>query len=195
MALADLMARLECDAQSQVDAIARDADAQVRAIEAATEEAVASLTAHHLERERSTRLAAYQVELALARREAHARELEARRALIERVLARARAHIPTAAASPAYAEALPGHVDDALSFLEGLEPRVRCQAAFAPALEAVIDRHPGARLVIDESVGPGVIAEAADGSVSVDNTLAARLDRACSRLAMALSRRLNDADH
>jgi vacuolar-type H+-ATPase subunit E/Vma4 len=70
---------------------------------------------------------------------------------------------------------------------------VRCPSAFAPLLQATIARHDGAELVIDDSVGPGVVAEAADGSLTVDDTLAARLGRAEPRLAIELSRKLGDA--
>jgi vacuolar-type H+-ATPase subunit E/Vma4 len=69
---------------------------------------------------------------------------------------------------------------------------VRCQAAFAPLLRAAIARHNGAELVIDESVGPGIVAEADDRSVIVDNTLVARLERAEAHLAIELSRKLSD---
>jgi vacuolar-type H+-ATPase subunit E/Vma4 len=39
---------------------------------------------------------------------------------------------------------------------------------------------------VDETVAPGLVAEAADGSVVVDNTLAARLERVREKLAMEL---------
>jgi vacuolar-type H+-ATPase subunit E/Vma4 len=59
-------------------------------------------------------------------------------------------------------------------------------------LEPAIVQHDGARLVIDESIGPGIIAESADGSVTVDNTLAARLRRGEAELAIELARRLRE---
>ena len=62
-----------------------------------------------------------------------------------------------------------------------------------PMLESIVARHQGAELVIDESVSPGVVAESADGSVIVDNTLAARLARAETRLAMELMREVGNA--
>jgi hypothetical protein len=93
----------------------------------------------------------------------------------------------------AYGNALPAHVDEALSFLVGLRSRVRCSSAFAPLVQPTIARHNGAELVIDDSVGPGVVAEAADGAITVDDTLAARLARAEPRLAIELSRKLGDA--
>lgn len=193
MALSDLISRLEQEAQSQAQAIQQEAEAEVRAIDAATEQAIIDTTARHLERERAERQVVQQRDLALARRQARARELEARHAQLARILERARALVPEIAASTSYADALPSHLEEALSFLEGLQPRVRCQAAFAPMLQATVARHDGAELVIDDSVGPGVVAEAADGSAIVDNTLAARLARAETRLAIELLREVGDA--
>lgn len=193
MALSDLVSRLEQEAQSRVHAIQQDADAEVRAIEAATEQAVSRIAAHHIDRERAGRRAMQERELAVARREARGRELEARRAQLTRIFDLARSLASETAASPAYADVLPAHLGETLSFLEGLQPRVRCQAAVAAVLQDAIARDPGAALVIDESVGPGIVAEAADASVVVDNTLVARLARVEPRLSIELLRKLADA--
>jgi vacuolar-type H+-ATPase subunit E/Vma4 len=193
MALSDLVSRLEQEAQSRVLAIQQDTEVEVRAIEAATEQAVSRIAAHHIERERAGRRAMQERELAVARRQARGRELEARRAQLTRIFDLARSLAPEAAASPAYVDVLPAHLREALSFLEGLRPRVRCQAAIAAVLQDTIARDPGAALVIDESVGPGIVAEAADGSVVVDNTLVARLARVEPRLSIELLRKLGDA--
>jgi vacuolar-type H+-ATPase subunit E/Vma4 len=193
MALSDLISRLEQEAQTRVLAIQQEADARVRAIDAANEQAVTEMTARHLHRERTERQIVQQRELAQARQRARARELAARRAQITRILERARAIVPEVAASAPYLDALPSHLEEALAFLEGLQPRARCQAAFVSVLQTTIARHAGAELVIDESVGPGVVVEARDGSVVVDNTLAARLARMEASLAIELSRKLDDA--
>jgi vacuolar-type H+-ATPase subunit E/Vma4 len=134
-----------------------------------------------------------QRELGLARREARARELAARHALLGRVFERARALIPEVAASAAYRAALPSHLAEALSYLEGTHPRIHCQAGLAPTIQSAITRHSGAQVMIDETVAPGIVAEAADGSVVVDNTLAARLAGVETRLAIELLQRLTDA--
>ena len=193
MALSDLVSRLEQEAQSRVQAIQQDAEVEVRAIDAATEQAVSRIAAHHIDRERAARRAVQDRELALARREARGRELEARRAQLTRILDLARSLVPDAAASPAYADVLPAHLGEALSFLDGLRPRVRCQPAVAAVLQDTIAGVPGAELVIDGSVGPGVVAEAADGSVVVDNTLVARIARVEPGLSIELLRKLGDA--
>ena len=192
MALSDLISRLEQEAKSQVRAIEQQADAEVQAIEVATERAIADMTTRHLEHARAERQTVDHRALALARQQARARELDARHAQITRILDRARAILSEVASSASYGNALPAHADEALSFLDGLRPRVRCPSAFAPLLQATIARHDGAELVIDDAVGPGVVAEAADGSLTVDHTLAARLTRAEPRLAIALSRKLGD---
>jgi vacuolar-type H+-ATPase subunit E/Vma4 len=192
MALPDLISRLEHEAQSRVQEIEKDTEAEVHAIEAATERAIAEITARHLEHQHAERRALQQRELALVQRQARARELEAHHTLLVRILQRAKALLPDIAASTSYRDALPAHLDEALSFLEDLQPRVRCQAAFAPILQATIARRSDAVLVIDESVGPGVQAEATDRSVIVDNTLASRLARAEARIAIELSRQLPD---
>jgi vacuolar-type H+-ATPase subunit E/Vma4 len=49
--------------------------------------------------------------------------------------------------------------------------------------------------VIDDSIGPGFVAEAGDDSVVVDDTLFARLARAEAVLTMALGRKLVDDAH
>jgi vacuolar-type H+-ATPase subunit E/Vma4 len=195
MALANLISRLEHEAQDRVRAIEEEADAEVRAIEEATDQAIAEIMSHQFKRQRGERHLVQQRELAMARRQARAGELEAQHAQIRRVLNRARSLVPEMGSSPAYAAAVTSHLHEALSYLHGLQPRVRCQPAFAAVLHAAIDQHDGAQLVTDESIGPGFVAEAADGSVVVDDTLPMRLVRAKPRLTMALARKLADDSH
>lgn len=192
MALAELIARLEHEAQERVRAIQEEADAEVRAIEQATEKGIAEIMSRQFARERDERFVVQQRELTMARRQARGGEIEAQHAVIGRVLERARTLLPEIGASPAYAAVVPAHLHEALSFLQGLQPRVRCQAGFVAILHAAIDAHDGAQLVVDESVPPGFVAQAADGSVVVDDTLAARFARGKSRLTMALARKLAD---
>lgn len=192
MALQDLVARLEQEARAQVEAIERAASAEVRDIEAATEVAVRDAEARHLAREALARRQAHQRQLALLGRDLRARELDARQALVTRILERARQFLPDAAASPEYAAALPRHGEEALSYLDGLPARVRCASRFAALVAPLVDARPHVELAVDDALGPGLVAEAADGSVVVDNTLAARLSRAEPDLVIALARELPD---
>jgi vacuolar-type H+-ATPase subunit E/Vma4 len=193
MALLDLIARLEGDAAREVQAIVERADADVLAIRAATERAIAGGSAERLERQRMERAANRDGDLARTRRAARGEELKARYALLARVLDRARALAPETGASESYQRVLPSHLEEALSYVQGLRPRVRCQANAASVLRPVAARHDGAEIVIDETIGPGVVVEAADGSVVVDNTLAARLARIEPKLAVELLAELSDA--
>ncbi|MGE5834773.1 MAG: V-type ATP synthase subunit E family protein [Acidobacteriota bacterium] len=193
MALSDLIARLEEDATKEMQAIVERADADVQAIRAATERAIAGASAERLEGQRIERAANRDRDLARARRNARGEELKARHALLARVFSRARALAPETGASESYRRVLPLHLEEALSYVQGLRPRVRCQAAVASVVGAVAARHDGAEIVIDETVGPGVVVEAADGSVVVDNTLAARLARIEPKLAVELLAELSDA--
>lgn len=186
MSLADLIARLEQDADTKVEAITRQADADVLAIQSSAAQAAAESTTRHLAQRRAERHAAYARELAHARRLARMRELEAQHALLSRILDRARVQMPKAAALPQYVAVLPRHLEEALSYLEGLAAQVRCGPSAAAVLRPAVSAHPSIDLVVDEAIGPGLVAEAADGSVLVDNTLAARLARLETRLAVEL---------
>jgi vacuolar-type H+-ATPase subunit E/Vma4 len=193
MALPDLIARLEEDASRERQAIIDRADAEVQAIRAAADRAIASASAERLEGQRIERAANRDRDLARARRDARAEELKARHALLARVFDRARALAPETGASESYQQVLPSHLEEALSYVRGLRPRVRCQADAASVLGPVAARQDGAEIVLDESVGPGVVVEAADGSVVVDNTLVARLARIEPKLAVELLAELRDA--
>jgi vacuolar-type H+-ATPase subunit E/Vma4 len=193
MALPDLIARLEEDAAREIQAIGERADADIQAIRAATDRAIAGASAVRLEGQRIERAASRDRDLARARRDARAEELKARHALLARILDRARALAPETGASESYQRVLPSHLEEALSYVQGLRPRVRCQAAVASVLGPVAARHDGAEIVIDETVGPGVVVEAADGSVVVDSTLVARLARIEPTLAVELLAELSDA--
>ena len=190
MALSDLMRRLEEEAEDQVRAIEQHAANQVAEIEATSVRDADAARSRYLEEKRAARQRLRERELVRARGEAHARELEARRRQLARILDRARALAPEIGGSTVYRNALPRHAEVALSYLEGVRSRVRCRAEYAPILRPVVAGHQGVELAIDDTIGPGVIAEAADGSVVVDNTLAARLVRIEPRLAIELARRL-----
>ena len=192
MALSDLISRLEQEARAQVQAIEQEASARVHEIETETDQAAADAATRHFAREAARRQRLDQHGLSIARRRARADELAAQHALLARILERARALIPAMAESPTYLDAVPSHLEEALSYLEGLRPRVRCRAVFQAALQPTADRHAGAELVIDELVAPGVIVESGDRTVVIDNTLGARLARIEPTLAIALLRRVDD---
>ena len=195
MALQHLIARLEQEARCRVDAIQRNADREVEAIRVAAEQEADEIISQQLGRKREVRQEEQRRELVAARRQARSHELQVRHAQIARVLQRARTAIADALESSEYVRTLPSHVDEAMAFLAGIKTQVRCTPRLADVVRPALARYTDAVLVVDESVEPGIVAAALDGSVTIDNTVAARLARAESRLAVELSRKLNDACH
>ncbi len=186
MALGELISRLERDAEARVGEVRAKAQAQAEALLAEA----ARATEAHRERElgvrRVERRARLDRELSEARQRAHAERLVGQHALLARVFAAARALIPEVAASPAYLEALPGHLAFALRYVEGMRVVVRCAPAFIAALQPVSDSRADVVLVEDATLPPGVLISSADDSVFIDDTLGARLTRAQPRLAIEL---------
>ncbi len=186
MALQDLLDTLERDgaarARGILDAAQRRADEIL---------AVADAEA---ERKRNARLAetTRRLEAAAAsetvsqRRKAQAVVLEARNALLDLVFAQAAGMLDNAARSDAYRAALPEHVRQALAFLDGCEAVVRCRPELAPHVPA----GNGVTPETDAGVPPGFVVRAADGSVTVDQTLPGRLSRMKPDLSIAVLARL-----
>jgi vacuolar-type H+-ATPase subunit E/Vma4 len=194
MALSDLIRRLEEEAASQVRAIEQQAAIRVAEIEATSARAADIARNRYLEEARTRRQALRERELVRARWQARARELQACRVQLARILERARILTPEIADSAVYRNALPCHAEEALSYLESVRARVRCRAEFGPILRPIVARHHNVELAIDDKIGPGVIAEAADGSALVDNTLAARLARIEPQITIELARQLRECE-
>ncbi len=186
MALVDLISRLEQDAEARVQAIHREADEAVRALEAQAHRAATEESARRVGQRQAALEATLQRERSEARQRTRAEVLSARRALFERVLARAAALTPEVAASPAYLAVLPAHAEEALAYLEGLRPVLRCTPETAAHLAPLVHARADVTLAPADGLPPGVVAEAADGSVRVDNTLPARLRRLEARLIVEL---------
>jgi vacuolar-type H+-ATPase subunit E/Vma4 len=185
MALDDLVARLEQDADAQVDAIAREANAEIAAIDAATTQALSARTKQSLDAGRTARQAAFERALADARRAARARELAATHAVIDRVFARALALLPEMSATEPWSRSWPALVREALSYIAA-PCRVRCAPHIAAAIRDSVAPGSPVTIVEDASIGPGLVVEAADGSVTVDATLAGRLAQRRAHLAIGL---------
>ena len=131
MALPDLISRLEQEAQSQVQAFSRRPTPKCARSKRRPNRPWPSDVRASSRDGSAERQVVQQRELALARRQAHARELEARHALLARILERAPGTRARGGHVAPYLGALPSHLEEALSYLEGLRPRVRCQAALA----------------------------------------------------------------
>jgi vacuolar-type H+-ATPase subunit E/Vma4 len=190
MALDDLIARLDRDGARRVAELRAKADAEAGALLAQAAVASGEHREAELARRRVARQALLGAELAEARQRARADRLRAQRERLAQIFARARALMPSFAASPGYAAALPGHLEEALRFVEGLAVEVACAPAFAPLVRALVQARPGATLREDAALAPGVLVSAADGSVFIDATLPARLSELEPALEVELARAL-----
>lgn len=186
--------------QELIETLEREAEARSESILAEAREAAAALVLD-AERQLEGRIEA-RIEAGARkwRRNATRRVAEARRAAEERVLAaRAKllgtvfelaatrlAGIPD---TPRYQALAPRLLDRALSFLPPTGVTVVCDPATARAVtstgessEARIEARPGAP--------PGIVAQASNGSVTVDATLGAFLERLRPALAMEIAARV-----
>ena len=188
--------------QELIETLEREAEARSESILAEAREAAARLeedAEHELERRIEARI---EVQARQLRREAGARVATARRAAEERVLTaraellgivfeRAATRLAGIPDAPRYAAAAPRQLERVLSFLPRAGVEVVCDPATARAVgpvaartEARIDARPGA--------APGILARATNGSVSVDATLGALLERLRPALAMEIAARVED---
>ena len=163
MGLDELMQRLERDTDARVEAIRVRARAEIEAIEQQEGRMRARAERTALDAKRAERRTRLDIELAGARRTAAADVLRAEHAFVDRVLARARAMFDAAAQDPGSVPVFRRQVEEAKRFVEGREADVRC------APEVV-----------------GVVIEARDHSMTIDDTLEARLARMRDVLAIEL---------
>lgn len=183
MAIEALLAELEQAGADECERVLAEAAERAARIRAAAAEAVEREGAAWLApRERALRVQAAR-ETAAARRRARDAVLAARADVLARVLEAAREELTAAGESTAYRERLPAHVEEAIGFLGDAPAGVRCRPADADLVREALGARP-ATVHPDAAMPPGVIVEAADGSVTIDNTLPARLARALPGLAV-----------
>jgi len=163
----------------------------VRSIEASAHREQRERLAHIVAERQAARRSELRRALGEERRAARARELDAREALLARVLARVRERFAQTGGTEAYRQWLTAAGEDVLSYLDAVPCRLRCRAADAPILGALAAARPDVTICEDASAGPGLVAEALDGSVTIDQTLDARLARLGGRLAIDLIAEVN----
>jgi len=186
LGLDELISRLERDADARIAAIQARARADVDAIAAESERTSSREGDEALARRRSERRAQLDRELAEARQRARADVLRAQYALLDHVMARAGASLDAMESDDAYRAALPERLLDALRFVEGRGARVRCRPALAAAVRSAVAGHGDVTVEEVPSMTAGFCVVARDGSVEVDDTLPARLERLRPRVLVQL---------
>lgn len=186
--------------QELIETLEREAEARSESVLAQAREAAAGLVVD-AERQLESRIEArIDAEVRQWRRDAAGRVARARRAAEERVLAaradllgvvfeRAAARLADIPGTPRYEAAAVQLLERALSFLPPTGMAVVCDPATARAVTPAAERA-GARIEARPGAPPGLVARASDGSVTVDATLAALLERLRPTLAMEVAARV-----
>jgi len=183
--LAQLVARLEHEADARIASIEERARAELEGIAQQRERASSAAREQDLAVRRAARRTRLEGELAQARSQARDATLSARRAFVDRVLGRAATMLDGAERDETYLSALAGQTAEVMRFVDDRPVSVRCR----PALATRLSRAPGtlaAALEPDPQCPVGVILTARDGSVQIDDTLSARLQRLRGQLGPEL---------
>ncbi len=184
MAIEQLLAALEHEAAAEQAALLAEAKTEVGRIRARTAARIADQQAAYLgPREREWRDEASAV-LTAARRHARGEVLAARQHLLDRVFANARERLPETLSEDRYRTVLPTHLDDALAYVGDGACTVRCPPVIAEIVRGLASSRPSVAVVEDAAALTGPVVESTDGSVTVDNTLEARLERLRPRIAL-----------
>jgi vacuolar-type H+-ATPase subunit E/Vma4 len=192
MALEHLLAALERDAAAEAERLLAAARAEAAAIRAAAEERVAQRRAAALGARAAELRGRAERALGEARRGGRRLELEARQRLLGRVAAAARARLPAAMAAPEYRAALPAALAAALACAGEAAVVIRCPVALVAAVRDALPQGAGAAVEADAGVRAGYTLATADGVLTVDDTLDARLERLWPRLAPGVLARVEE---
>jgi len=190
LAIDELIEALEREAAARVEGILADGRERAARLEAQHAEEHAQRRAESLSAEEARYRKAAESALASARQHAVERVLRARAALLDRVFATAEASLREAEQSARYREGLTRRLDEALRYLTGRDAIVRCRPELAKAMRPIVGRFDGVRVSVDRDAAPGFAIDAADGSLSIDETLPARLERMRPSLAIEILQRL-----
>jgi vacuolar-type H+-ATPase subunit E/Vma4 len=187
MSLDALLATLTRETDDRIATLLADARNEAESLVAGAEAArIRGRNALLAERGAALRTEA-ESEVSRVRREARAEVLAARADAVERVFARARERLAACGDDPGWLGATLGDLDAALACVAGAKV-VRCRPAHAPELGRRLKGRADVTLEPDPGVGTGFVVTAADGSVTVDATLAARLEGERARLAIVAVR-------
>jgi vacuolar-type H+-ATPase subunit E/Vma4 len=179
-------------ADAEVSALLAAAEARAHAILAAAEAQVATRRERELARLAGERRHAMACATAAAERGHREAWLRERDRVLDRVFAEAEQALAVARLER-YEQSLGPAVDDTLRYLERLPSVLRCRPEAAPVVERLVAGRADVTVEASAEATAGVLGEAADGSVIVDNTLTAWLARRRPELAASLAARLDEA--
>jgi vacuolar-type H+-ATPase subunit E/Vma4 len=180
-----LLATLERETEAEVARLLEDGRTRAAAAANESEARIAARKRQALELREAAGRAALEQALAKARHRARAQILAARGALLERVFAAVRELLPDVVTTAAYRDRLPAELERTLEFV-GDEPVVlRCMPQLAPTLTRLVRSNGRLRIEPDATIAAGYRVVTAGGTLEVDATLEASLERLRPRLALA----------
>ena len=186
MAVEALIARMTRDAQARIAALRAAADAEVAAVADASARAASSALERDLASRRAVRDSAFAAERGTVQRRAAAAVLAAQHALLDRVFERAEALAGGCVADRRHLDALPRQVAAVLRYLGGRAATLRCAPPLRPYLEPLLAQAPQVEVLIDEARPAGFVADARDGTCTIDCAPSAQLAALRPRLEAAL---------
>ncbi len=175
MALPELLAALEREAETRIAGELEAAKAEAAAITAAAGARLTRRREDALGRATTLLRAESEQRWALASRAAERSVLASREGMLERVLTRVRERLSTATVAQAAGALLQGLLQDALAYT-GSEPAdIRTAPQASARVAQALDGRPGVTVVPDRTVGSGSIVATSDGRLTVDASMAGRL--------------------
>ena len=193
MALDELITALEEDANKQAHSELEQARVEAQRIATQARDQIVRRRAEFLVRMESDLREETEIGLVEARRRSRSIVLGARQRLLDRVFAAAETRLPGLLEERAYRDALPGELRTALSYVGDEPATIACSPQLSDTIEALVAGRAGTTTRPDDSVGSGFKVHSADGYVTVDVTLDARLERLRPQLSLEVLRELEAA--
>lgn len=190
MALDALLSALTQEADRAVEQILSSAREDAKRLRAEAETLVERRCADAIATREAELKASAEVERARARRATAVRVVQSRDACLDRVFNEAAGALEDALEGPDNVAAPAALAAEALAFFSGVPVVVRCRTSLVERVRAALHPPVEASVVPDDTLAPGVIVEAVDGSVIVDNTVGARLQRLRPSLSIELLQRI-----
>lgn len=190
MALDALLSALRQEADRTVEQLLTSAREEAARLQSEAVARVEHRCAEAIATREAELKAAADVARARAQRAAAVGMVQARDACLERIFRATDDALARALDSPDYATAPGGLATEALVYVSGVPVVVRCRTSFVQTVRAVVQPWRDVVVMPDDTVAPGVLVEARDGSVIVDNTVGARLRRMRPLLSIEVLERI-----
>jgi vacuolar-type H+-ATPase subunit E/Vma4 len=172
----------------------RTAEAEAERILADADEAIRTRQRDVLRSREQKWRAEARVRIAAARHEAMKDVLLSRTRVVNRVLDAARALLPAILKTEQYDSLLAHEIEQALDFVGDGGATVHCTQSLASAVRRSVASKPSVAVEPSDDIGSGFVAADDGGTVRVDCTLEARLDRLAPLLAIEIHRRLAEIE-